>query len=47
MKEIVPDSTIMQQKQLVELTVDSLKDNVFPVTEDSSIKKKHPTAQYC
>ena len=46
-KEIVPDSTIMQQKQLVELTVDSLKDNVFPITEDSSIKKKHPSAQYC
>ena len=46
MQEIVPDSTIMQQKQLVQLTVEELKDNVFPVSEESSLKKRHPNAKY-
>ena len=46
-KQIVPDTTIMQQKQLVELNVESLSDNVFPIPAESPIKKRHPKAEYC
>lgn len=45
-KEIVPDSTIMQQKQLVQLTVDSIQDSVFPIPADSPIKKRYPNAEH-
>lgn len=46
MKEIVQDTTILKQRQLVELDIESERSNIYPVPEDSPIKKHYPNAQY-